>query len=393
MKNISFFSMLFLAPFSLSAAQQLTLQQAEQIKPFKEISIRGLYYSIYEYQRAISSAADRAGADAYYIKDVQLYPANDRMRVITADLYKNNAEKTEPKVDKNKETPYPLQDGIYEYDKTFFQTHEYSKIVHVKGYFPTPLLLKRQVIKRAQYEGAAGFYIYKVAELGANQEATVFLFNKNAAKVAIQMNYDDIPLDSTQSTQTRADIIQQNKINEHSKINKANQEALAQADIIQQNKINEHSKINKTNQEALSQTTQVQTVKTETPKIESIADIKSNPTKESVIPISQAVDSKVSNETSSAAINESTQKVIEPKRYTVTLADGEKIQELSDATALKMIPFKTITFKGYFGTPVEISKMAAKKAAENNAKFYHIARISLELSGGRKQTVHVELYN
>ena len=50
-------------------------------------------------------------------------------------------------------------------------------------------------------------------------------------------------------------------------------------------------------------------------------------------------------------------------RYTVTLPDGTKIEELNKATAAQMVPFDSIKFTGNYGNMTEISYQVAKRAA------------------------------
>lgn len=78
------------------------------------------------------------------------------------------------------------------------------------------------------------------------------------------------------------------------------------------------------------------------------------------------------------------------KRYTVTLKDGTKIQEVNRATAAKMTPFDSIVLKGRFRTSVEISEKVAQKAADQGAKFY---RITLEKdNNGSNKEIYVDLF-
>lgn len=362
MKKLSFLTMLCLAPFSVLAAQQLSQQEAEKIQPFKEVSVRGLYYNILEYQRAISNVADRAGADYYYIKDVRLFPANERMRVITAELYKKDAPKVAHQAP-IAETDYQDYNGIYEYNEVFAQTHQPKNVIYVKGYFPTPISLKQEIIKKVKMEGAQGFYIYKVSSKGSNEEATVFLFDKDAPRIAIQIQYDEIPLDSVQSVQ--------------------NKEAIY-ASYASQVSAASPSKTTMQQRETTQSNLSPIAASTSTGKNIQSYELKT----ESEIPSSPQTPS-----TQKAVTSAPQMAIIEPKRYTVTLSDGDKIQELNDATALKMTPFKTIKFRGYFATPTEISRAAAKKASENNAKFYHIAEIRQDTGNGRNRTIYVDLYN
>ncbi|MCG8707785.1 DUF1471 domain-containing protein [Brenneria sp. 4F2] len=61
-------------------------------------------------------------------------------------------------------------------------------------------------------------------------------------------------------------------------------------------------------------------------------------------------------------------------RYTVTLADGSKIEELNNATAAQMVPFDAISFRGNYHSMPEVSQAVAKRAAKKGAKYYHITK-------------------
>ncbi|WP_338882270.1 MULTISPECIES: DUF1471 family protein YdgH [Xenorhabdus] len=77
-------------------------------------------------------------------------------------------------------------------------------------------------------------------------------------------------------------------------------------------------------------------------------------------------------------------------RYTVTLPDGTKIQELNKASAAQMVPFDSITFYGYYTTAPEVSYQVAKRAAEKGAKYYHITR-EWQSNGGNV-TISADLF-
>ncbi|MFT4270882.1 MAG: DUF1471 family protein YdgH [Pantoea sp.] len=79
------------------------------------------------------------------------------------------------------------------------------------------------------------------------------------------------------------------------------------------------------------------------------------------------------------------------QRYTVTLPNGTKIQEVNAITAAQMQPFDTVTFTGHFGSPTEISEEVAKRAADKGAKFYHVTRQWQNQSGGNL-TVTADLF-
>lgn len=77
-------------------------------------------------------------------------------------------------------------------------------------------------------------------------------------------------------------------------------------------------------------------------------------------------------------------------RYTVTLSDGTKIEELNKATAAQMVPFDSIKFTGNYGNMTEISYQVAKRAAQKGAKYYHITRQWSER--GNNMTISADLY-
>ncbi|WP_241591095.1 DUF1471 family protein YdgH [Rosenbergiella epipactidis] len=79
------------------------------------------------------------------------------------------------------------------------------------------------------------------------------------------------------------------------------------------------------------------------------------------------------------------------KRYTVSLPQGGKIQEVNDITAAQMTPFDTVTITAHFGNPTEMSTAIARRAADKGAKYYHITRQWQNQSGGNL-TVTAELF-
>ena len=77
-------------------------------------------------------------------------------------------------------------------------------------------------------------------------------------------------------------------------------------------------------------------------------------------------------------------------RYTVTLPDGKKIEEVNKITAAQMVPFDSIKFTGNYGNMTEISYQVAKRAAAKGAKYYHITRQWQE--NGSNITISADLY-
>jgi hypothetical protein len=77
-------------------------------------------------------------------------------------------------------------------------------------------------------------------------------------------------------------------------------------------------------------------------------------------------------------------------RYTVTLPDGTKVEEVNKITAAQMVPFDSIKFTGNYGNMTEISYQTAKRAAKKGAKYYHITRQWQERGGNI--TISADLY-
>lgn len=85
-----------------------------------------------------------------------------------------------------------------------------------------------------------------------------------------------------------------------------------------------------------------------------------------------------------------TQTSTEGSRYTITLRDGTKIQELNNATAAKMTPFDSVTITDNFSNSVDMSEQIAKRTAAKGGKYYHITR-QWEKQGG-VITVSADIY-
>jgi hypothetical protein len=76
-------------------------------------------------------------------------------------------------------------------------------------------------------------------------------------------------------------------------------------------------------------------------------------------------------------------------RYSVTLPDGTKIEELNKATAAQMVPFDSIKFTGNYGNMTEVSYQG-EACGEERAKYYHITRQWQER--GNNVTISADLY-
>ncbi|WP_127959380.1 DUF1471 family protein YdgH [Serratia microhaemolytica] len=79
------------------------------------------------------------------------------------------------------------------------------------------------------------------------------------------------------------------------------------------------------------------------------------------------------------------------QRYTVTLPDGTKIQELNKTTAAQMTAFASVTVSGHFGSMTHASHEVAKRAAAKGAKYYHITR-QRQNNSGNNTTIYVDLF-
>lgn len=77
-------------------------------------------------------------------------------------------------------------------------------------------------------------------------------------------------------------------------------------------------------------------------------------------------------------------------RYTVTLPDGTKIEEVNKITAAQMVPFDSVTFTGHFSSMTDVSYNVAKRAAKKGAKYYHVTRQWQERGGN--MTVSADLF-
>ena len=329
-----------LVPFCSFAAQQLTEEQANSMQSFKSITIRGAFYTDSDYVMAMSKAADNEGAASFYITTTNISPSNDTLRIVYAKLYKSDA----PKAVEKTETLRKFE-GVYEYPKSKAIRLEPFNIVRIRGYFPTDYDINQAIAKEASAQGAYGFYIDSRSELGSNLQIAAYLFKKDAPERKLQPE-NAIPYDS-----------------------EAGQLALAQGGeaAMQVEKLGYYSP-SAFNEKYYADKFNNKVIEKNTATTGKVATPSDNGTTNSVVTEPQRVT-----------------------RYTVTLSDGRKIQELNDATAAKMVAFDTIKFRGYYVTDQEISYQAGKRAIEGGAKYYHIARIAHD-SKGPNITVFVDLY-
>lgn len=353
--NKSCLAMLLLASVASTAfaAEQISPEKANSLESFKEVSTRGQYFNDLDYARAISKIADKEGAAYFYITSANIYPSNDSLRVVHAKLYKADSVEKAATPDNFRQFS-----GIYEYPKPTAVRYEPFDIIRLRGYFPTQFQLNAAVAKEASSKGAYAYFIDRLVETnGGNQQVTAYLFKKDAPERKIQPD-NAIPYDS-----------------------EAGQLALAQggeaAMQVEKPGYYSSSTFNEQFYSEKFKNSEVKDVKSENSELKN--------EKTASMPVTKAAGS--------VAPSASTESIIPQKssRYTVTLPDGTKIEELNDATAAKMVPFDTIKFRGYFVSSQQVSFNAGKKAAEKGAKYYHISRVAQD-SKGSNRTIYVDLY-
>ena len=332
------------SPISSFAAQQLNEDQAKDLQSFKQITVRGAFYTDNDYVMAMSKAADKEGASAFYITTTNISPSNDTLRIVYAKLYKSDAPKAVETAEK-----FRKFEGVFEYPKSKAIRLEPFNIVRIRGYFPSEIDLNQAVAKEALTKGAYAFYIDSRSELGSNIQVAAYLFKKDAPERKLQPE-NAIPYDS-----------------------EAGRLALAQGG------------------EAAMQVEKPGYYSPSAFNEKFYADKFNNKVKVIDQSTTKTTQTKI---TETASTDVAPAVATEPQRltrYTVTLPDGRKIQELNDATAAKMVAFDTIKFRGYYVTDHEISYQAGKRAIENGAKYYHIARVAHDTKGPNI-TVFVDLY-
>ncbi|MDF7669795.1 DUF1471 domain-containing protein [Orbaceae bacterium ESL0721] len=330
---------------SLFAAQQLTAEQADKLQSFKEITVRGAFYTDSDYVQAMSHAADKQGAASFYITTTNISPSNDTLRIVYAKLYKADA----PQMEQKAET-LSQYEGVYEYPKRKALRLEPFDIVRVRGYFPNEIIVNQSIAKEAAKKGAYAFFIDGRSDIGSNQQITAYLFKKDAAERKLQPE-NAIPYDSEAGQKALA-------------LGGESAMQVERPGFYSPSSFNEQFYAKKFNNQVIDTPTLTEEKKAVTSEATTIT------APETVA--AKAAEQKIT-------------------RYTVTLGDGRKIQELNDATAAKMVPFDTVKFRGYYVTDQEIAYNAGKRALDKGAKYYHIARIAQDTSGPNV-TVYVDLY-
>ncbi|AVJ17668.1 DUF1471 family protein YdgH [Serratia rhizosphaerae] len=304
-------ALLSLTALSAHAAQELTPEKAAAIKPFDRITITGRFNAINEAATAVSRRADKLGADAFYIQDINNSNNGGNWRV-TADIYHSDA----PEVEKSN---YRVFNGVKELPKDKAYQLEPYDTVSVSGFFRSQPDVNDAISKQAKKKGADSFFIVRQvdANKGGNQYVTAYVYKADAPKRIVQ-SPNAIPADS-----------------------EAGKAALAAGGAA--------------------------AAKVEIPGVASSG----SPSRE----VGRFFETQSST----------------GKRYTVTLADGTKIQEVNNVTAAQMQPFDSVTFTGHFNSMTDVSTEVAKRAAAKGAKYYHVTRQWQNKSGGNL-TVSADLF-
>ncbi|WP_279023909.1 DUF1471 family protein YdgH [Gibbsiella quercinecans] len=305
-------ALLSLTALSAHAAQELTPEKAAAIKPFDRITINGRFNAINEAADAVSRRADKLGADAFYIQDINNSNNGGNWRV-TADIYHKDA----PAV--SQEQNYREINGVKELPKNEAYLLEPYDTVSVSGFYRSQPDINDAISRKAKEKGAYSFFIVRQvdANQGGNQYVTAYIYKADAPKRVVQ-SPDAIPADSD-----------------------AGRAALAAGGAA--------------------------AAKVEIPGVASSGSPSRN--------VGRFFETQSST----------------GKRYTVTLPNGTKIQEVNNVTAAQMQPFDSVTFTGHFNSMTDVSTEVAKRAAAKGAKYYHITRQWQNKSGGNL-TVNADLF-
>ncbi|GAA3604749.1 MAG: DUF1471 family protein YdgH [Gibbsiella quercinecans] len=305
-------ALLSLTALSAHAAQELTPEKAAAIKPFDRITINGRFNAINEAADAVSRRADKLGADAFYIQDINNSNNGGNWRV-TADIYHKDA----PAV--SQEQNYREFNGVKELPKTEAYLLEPYDTVSVSGFYRSQPDINDAISRKAKEKGAYAFFIVRQvdANQGGNQYVTAYVYKADAPKRVVQ-SPDAIPADSD-----------------------AGRAALAAGGAA--------------------------AAKVEIPGVASSGSPSRN--------VGRFFETQSST----------------GQRYTVTLPNGTKIQEVNNVTAAQMQPFDSVTFTGHFNSMTDVSTEVAKRAAAKGAKYYHITRQWQNKSGGNL-TVNADLF-
>ena len=155
------------------AAQELTPEQAAELKPFERITVIGRFNAIYEAADAVSRRADKVGADSFYIQGLDDISDSGNMSV-TADLYHKDA----PKADQESYRVFSWRERATKPEAILLQPFD---TVSIRGYFLQPLILTTQLQKQ-QPKGAASFFIVRnVSTNDGGNQVTANIYKKRCA--------------------------------------------------------------------------------------------------------------------------------------------------------------------------------------------------------------------
>lgn len=164
---------------SVFAATPLTAKESSHLVPMKEIAVTGAYMQAGDAEKAISEAADEAGAKFYHIKGLQESVKGDSINhnTVYADIYQENA----PVATNKEEVTY---NGIVSYERCKALYYVPSEIVKLKGNFNNTSEVTDAASKLAADKNAYAFYVVSISPADAkvqSQNIEVALYNKDAA--------------------------------------------------------------------------------------------------------------------------------------------------------------------------------------------------------------------
>ena len=380
--------------FSVNAATELTPEQAAALKPYDRIVVTGRFNAIGDAVKAVSRRADKDGAASFYVVDTSDFGSGGNWRVV-ADVYKADAEKAE--VSKNR-----VINGVVELPKDQAVLLEPFDTVTVQGFYRSQPEVNDAITKEAREKGAYSFYIVRQvdANQGGNQRITAFIYKADAEKAEASKNriingVMELPKDQAVLIEPYDTVTVQGFYRSQPEVNDAITKAAKEKGaysfyIVRQVDANQggNQRITAFIYKADAKKRVVQSpdaIPADSDAGRAALAAGGEAAKKVEIP-GVATTASPSAEVGRFFETQSTK----GGRYTVTLPDGTKVEELNKATAAMMVPFDSIKFTGNYGNMTEISYQVAKRAAKKGAKYYHITRQWSER--GNNITISADLY-
>lgn len=173
------------------AAQELSAEKADSLKPFKRITLNGHFNSLIDASQAVSAEADKQGAAAFYVKGLNDVNSNGGNAIVIADLYAKDAQKASLQAVTSNYV------GVKELPKSQAYRLEPFDTVSVSGYYPSQPAVIEAIAKAARAKNAAAFFIVRQIEAnnGGNQFITAYVYKADAKQRQVQ-DPQLIPADS-----------------------------------------------------------------------------------------------------------------------------------------------------------------------------------------------------